>query len=82
MPGSPCRGMQKCINVSKIFVFFLSRRGQNVSSLHYVPDGTLVSDGILLSTDMLSLRDGKQHFLERIFQKNEYYIFTSHLGDR
>jgi len=70
-PALPAGRCKKCVNVSKIFVFFCPA-GDIISvekhhpfipcpagdkmffSSHYVPDRTLVSGGILLSTNMLS----------------------------
>jgi len=52
-----------------------ARQGQMFSSSHYVPDGTLVTGGILLSTNMLSPTGRKTTFFRPDFsKKNKYYI--------
>jgi hypothetical protein len=71
------------ISVKKHHPFTPSPAGEKMfSSSHDVPDGTLVTGGILLSTNMLSLTGQKTTFFRTDFSKKEYYIFTSHLGDK
>jgi len=71
------------ISVEKHHPFTLCPvRDKIFSSPYYVPDGTLVSGGILLSTDMLSPAGRKTTFFRPDFSKNEYYILTPHLGNR
>jgi hypothetical protein len=84
------------MSVEKSFPFFpFPFRDKMFSSPHYVPDGTLVSGGIFLSTDMLggegmvffyryNVPGGTENNIFRtgFFKNNEYYIFIPHLRDR
>jgi hypothetical protein len=50
-------------------------RDNMFSSLHYVPDGTLVTGGTLLSTDMLSPAGQKAIFFRPDFSKKTNITF-------
>jgi len=55
-------------------------RDKIFSSSHYVPNGTLISGGILLSTDMLSPAGRKTTFFRTDFSKKRILHFYIPLG--
>jgi len=65
--------MYQCFK--KIFVLFCPAGDKMFSSSHYVPDGTLVSGGILLSTNMLSLAGRKTTSFRTDFSKKTNITF-------
>ena len=69
------------ISVEKHHPFTPFSAGNNMfSSSHYAPDGTLVTSGILLSTDMLSLTGRKTIFFKLDFSKKTNNTFYTLLG--
>jgi hypothetical protein len=70
------------ISVKKQHPFPLSPAGNKMfSSSHDVPDGTLVTGGILLSTNMLSTAGRKTTFFRTDFSKKRILHFYIPLGE-
>jgi len=70
------------ISVKKHHPFTPSPAGEKMfSSSHDVPDGTLVSGGILHSTNMLSLTGRKTTFFRTDFSKKRILHFYTTLGE-